>query len=184
MPRMALLMGRKTDCFSFSGHCSRRACHFTISHLDYFLAVFVTSKSYIYITPSEVAPQIGDRIATESSAIEPIYENIENGNIVPSDDNKFTIYVNYDFIKGGKSSKSSVRLLEPDVTLIQVNARGFDSSTTADASDDERRSSLDDDDNDVENNSKTMSKMIQCQQISMYIGEKKLCVEKFLFMIS
>lgn len=98
---------------------------------------------------------------------------------MPSDDNKFTIYVNYDFIKGGKckSSKSSVRLLEPDVTLIQVNEM-------ADASDDERRSSLlDDDDNDVENNSKTMSKMIQCQQISMYIGEKKkdptLCGKNF-----
>ena len=85
---------------------------------------------------------------------------------MPSDDNKFTIYVNYDFINGGKS-KSSVRLLEPDVRFTE-NSREI-----VDERDDERTNSGDHDDNDVENNSKTMSKMIQCQQISMYIGEKK-----------
>jgi hypothetical protein len=146
-------------------------CHFTICLS---LPVFVTSKSYIYITPNEVAPrappQISDHnhYATELNANEPIYENIENGNIVPSDESdKVTIYVNYDFIKGGKSSKSSVRLLEPDVKLIQVNAN-------VNELDDAGKNHLNDyDDNDVENNSKTMSKMIQCQQISMYIGEKK-----------
>lgn len=148
-------------------------CHSFLSRL---FSVFVTSKSYIYITPSEVAPpprapQISDHNRTTDSHSdeprhEPIYENIENGNIVPSDDNKFTIYVNYDFINGGKckSSKSSVRLLEPDVTLTQSHR------DNADASDDESTNA--DDDNNVENNSKTMSKMIQCQQISMYIGEK------------
>lgn len=147
-----------------------RGCHFiSISSLS----VFVTSKSYIYITPNEVAKQISDcDHAAESPSIEPIYENIENGNIVPSDDNKFTIYVNYDFINGGKSksSKSSVRLLEPDVRFTQNNHE------IVDECDDERAKSGDHgdhDDNEVENNSKTMSKMIQCQQISMYIGEKK-----------
>lgn len=145
-----------------------------ISHL---LPVFVTSKSYIYITsnnevaPLPKAPQISDhnRTTNELHANEPIYENIENGNIVPSDDNKFTIYVNYDFIKGGKC-KSSVRLLEPDVEFTQIQTRiGED----VDECDDERTNSNDNDDNDGQNNSKTMSKMIQCQQISMYIGEKK-----------
>lgn len=156
-------MGRKTDFFYVFSHCSC-ACHFSVSLL---LPVFVTSKSYIYITPNEVAPPTVPVQATEGPVVEPIYENIENGNIVPSDDNKFTIYVNYDFIKGGKSSKSSVRLLEPDVTLVQTN-------DSADGYDDERKNSDDYDDNDdVENNSKTMSKMIQCQQISMYIGEMR-----------
>ncbi|CRL00131.1 CLUMA_CG013410, isoform A [Clunio marinus] len=139
--------------------------------------VFVTSKSLIYITPNEVAslkvPQINDdqnNITESHSAIDPIYENIENGNIVPSDNNKFTIYVNYDFMKGGKcdssdNNKSSVRLLEPDVQLIKVNTK---------TNDDEAKCVDDDDcdDNDVENNSnETMSKMIQCQQISMYIDD-------------
>jgi len=126
------------------------------------LTVFVTSKSCIYITPNEVAlppkaaQQISDRMQ-EPNESEPIYENIENGNIVPSDDNKFTIYVNYDFIRGKckTSNKSSVRVLEPDVLQIQVHAKANDN-----------------DDNDVENDSETTSKMIQCQQISMYIGEK------------
>jgi hypothetical protein len=132
--------------------------------------VFVTSKSYIYITPHEAAataaaatPQ-AQIASAESHSIEPIYENIENGNIVPSDDNKFTIYVNYDeIIKGGKC-KSSVRLLEPDVTLIRLHQAADDIAD---------ESTNDNDDNEVENNSKTMSKMIQCQQVSMYIGEKK-----------
>lgn len=135
-----------------------------------FLTVFVTSKSYIYITPPNVVlppkpPQISDHNrALESHANEPIYENIENGKIVPSDDNKFTIYVNYDEINGGKckSSKSSVRLLMPDVEETSVDKNCNDA-----------RINSHDDDNEVENNSKTMSKMIQCQQISMYIGEKK-----------
>lgn len=142
-------------------------CHFTICLS---LPVFVTSKSYIYLTPNEVTPQITDCDRTaESQLIEPIYENIENGNIVPSDDNKFTIYVNYDFINGGKSSKSSVRLLEPDVRFMQNHHEAVDERDY----DYERTNTGDHDDNDVENNSKAMSKMIQCQQISMYIGEKK-----------
>lgn len=79
--------------------------------------------------------------------------------------NKFTIYVNYDFIKGEKSSKSdrnksSVRLLEPDVVkLVHMN---------------EDDNFFRDDDLEFEENAndKGTSKMIQCQQISMYIGEK------------
>lgn len=141
------------------------------------IPVFVTSKSLIYITPNEVAlyqpkaPQISDHNhPAEVPSDDPLYENIENGNIVPSDDNKFTIYVNYDFIKGGKSSKSSVRLLEPDVEFTQTNAKVREND---DECDDEATVSSDNDDKDGENNSKTMSKMIQCQQISMYIGEKK-----------
>lgn len=144
------------------------------------LAVFVTSKSYIYITPNEVISQISDcNLTVGSEPKEPIYENIDNGNIVPSDDNKFTIYVNYDFINGGKckSSKSSVRLLEPDVRCTQSNRETVDEWR-----DDEHKNSGDHDDNDVENNSKTMSKMIQCQQISMYIGEKK-CFNEVSFII-
>lgn len=161
-------MGRM---FRFILHCSS-LCHVISLSIPNLFTVFVTSKSYIYITPPNVVlppkpPQTSDHnLATDSHANEPIYENIENGNIVPSDDNKFTIYVNYDEINGGKckSSKSSVRLLEPDV----------ESNTKVDIKcDDVRINSHDDDDNEVENNIKTMSKMIQCQQISMYIGEKK-----------
>lgn len=156
--------------FRFILHCSS-LCHVISLPKKNLFTVFVTSKSYIYITPPNVVlppklPQISDHnLATDSNANEPIYENIENGNIVPSDDNKFTIYVNYDEINGGKckNSKSSVRLLEPDV----------ESSTKVDTKcDDLRINSHDDDDNDVDN-IKSMSKMIQCQQISMYIGEKK-----------
>lgn len=129
--------------------------------------VFVTSKSCIYITPSDVAPpprapQITEPHRTpDSHGIEPIYENIENGNIVPCDDNKFTIYVSYDFIKGGKSS---VRLLEPDVRSIRDDERDGDERINL---------NVNDNNDDGENHSKPMSKMIQCQQISMYIGEKK-----------
>jgi hypothetical protein len=95
---------------------------------------------------------------------------------VPSDNNKFTIYVNYDFIKK-KGGKSSVRLLEPDVKLVHVNEDGDiyddkyrdDSNGTANG------------DHDEENDyGKSMSKMIQCQQISMYIGEKKIIKPKTL----
>lgn len=121
---------------------------------------------------------------------EPIYENIERdddgNNLVPSDgNNKFKIYVNYDFIKGekyGKSkntrNKSSVRLLEPDVKLVHVNeddvviynARKIENLHIS--NDGNNTCNVDDeDDNDEENNSKSMSKTIQCQQISMYIGE-------------
>lgn len=110
---------------------------------------------------------------SSSSFSEPIYENIENynGNLSDvavqasvDDNNKFTIYVNYDFIKGEKSSKSdrnksSVRLLEPDVKLVHMNED--DNYFRDDGSDDEENA-----------NDKGMSKMIQCQQISMYIGEK------------
>jgi hypothetical protein len=149
----------------------------TIPNSYFFLTVFVTSKSYIYITPPNVVlppkpPQISDHNRVlESHSNEPIYENIENGNIVPSDDNKFTIYVNYDEINGGKckSSKSSVRLLEPDVEAANVDEMCNDA-----------RINSHDGDNEVENNSKIMSKMIQCQQISMYIGEKKKSFHEFL----
>jgi hypothetical protein len=114
-----------------------------------------------------------------ASLSEPIYENIENfgnENIASADDNnKYTIYVNYDFIKGEKSNKnsrnkSSVRLLEPDVKLVHMNEDHYLSG----GNDEERRRD-EYDDNDEENNCKSMSKMIQCQQISMYIGEKKKC---------
>lgn len=80
---------------------------------------------------------------------------------MPCDDNKFTIYVSYDFIKGGKSS---VRLLEPDVRSIRDDERDGDERSNL---------NVNDDNDDGENPSKPMSKMIQCQQISMYIGEKK-----------
>lgn len=138
------------------------------------LSVFVTSKSYIYITPNEVAPrqklalQIGDeKHSSELHGNEPIYENIESGNIVPCNDNKFTIYVNYDFIK---NSKSSVRLLEPDVTL---------NTNVSDERENDRvdRNEISDCD-EGDDSSKTISKMIQCQQISMYIGEKILVFRK------
>jgi hypothetical protein len=82
---------------------------------------------------------------------------------VPSDDNKFTIYVNYDEIKQCKNSKSSVRLLEPDIVNV--------TDTLQNDVDDEN------DDDDENNDNKTMSKMIQCQQISMYIGEKKIRIK-------
>ena len=149
---------------------------FQSSNPTLFLTVFVTSKSHIYITPPNVVlppkpPQISDQNhAPESHANEPLYENIENGNIVPSDDNKFTIYVNYDEINGGKckNSKSSVRLLEPDVEETSIDTKCNDARIISH-----------DDDNEVENNSKTMSKMIQCQQVSMYIGEKKTTAFEF-----
>lgn len=114
-----------------------------------------------------------------SSFCEPIYENIENYDSNSSDvvvqasvdsNNKFTIYVNYDFIKGEKSiksdrNKSSVRLLEPDVKLVHMN---------------EDDNYFRDDGSDEENaNNKGMSKMIQCQQISMYIGEKSGSTQMF-----
>lgn len=137
-----------------------------------FFVVFVSSKSYIYITPTTTAPSnvIAPQISNECTSIinEPIYENIENGNIVPSEDNKFTIYVNYDEIINGKC-KSSVRLLEPDVKLIQRNTKDLHESNI---NDDVVviRGDNDDDDDDMKNGNS--SKMIQCQQISMYIGEK------------
>lgn len=164
-----IVVMRKTR-FRFISLCSSLAISLS------FLSVFVTSKSYIYITPNEVAPrqklapQIADENRSTEHACDPIYENIESGNIVPCDDNKFTIYVNYDFIKCGKSS---VRLLEPDVTL-----------NSNDECDDERTDVNDSDDNDEENSSKTMSKMIQCQQISMYIGEKNLRISRLMKEIS
>jgi hypothetical protein len=162
----SIVMGKIVSFHRIVRGCAM-SFHFTL-HLS---TVFVTSKSYIYITPPNVVlppkpPQISDHNRVpDSHANEPLYENIENGNIVPSDDNKFTIYVNYDEINGGKckSSKSSVRLLEPDV----------EANTSVDTKCDDVRINSHHDDNDVENNSKTMSKMIQCQQISMYIGEKK-----------
>lgn len=140
--------------------------------------VFVSSKSCIYLNPNEVtvpakAPIVPLHLKIKHSDVDfkspliclaandPVYENIENANIVPSTDNKFTIYVNYDFIKEvkKKNNKSSVRVLEPDcnytdglnITKNESHCHNID----------------DDDDDDVENN-----KMIQCQQISMYIGEK------------
>lgn len=159
-------------------------------------AVFVSSKSYIYITPPNNESKIKfndfdtSELPSSSSSLllsEPIYENIENfegtdGGVVASadDNNKCTIYVNYDFIKGEKSSKnnrnkSSVRLLEPDVNvkLVHMNEDHYFCGN-----EDERQNSSETyDDNDEENNNnnngKSMSKMIQCQQISMYIGEKK-----------
>lgn len=128
------------------------------------ISVFVSSKSYIYITANDASalpqkvPSVIAHNHEPALTSDPIYQNIENGNIVPSDDNKFTIYVNYDEIKGQKSknNKSSVRLLEPDVVKVNDNWKNDD-----------------DDVNDEDNDIKTMSKMIQCQQISMYIGEKK-----------
>lgn len=141
--------------------------------------VFVSSKSCIYLNPNEVtvpakAPIVPLHLKIKHSDVDfkspliclaandPVYENIENANIVPSTDNKFTIYVNYDFIKEvkKKNNKSSVRVLEPDcnytdglnITKNESHCHNIDD---------------DDDDDDVENN-----KMIQCQQISMYIGEK------------
>lgn len=141
-----------------------------ISNDLFFVAVFVSSKSYIYITnevtPLPKSPQI--RTAPEPTTHEPIYENIENGNIVPSDDNKFTIYVNYDFM--------SMRLLEPDIVEITQAAETVDHCNGDGNDDEEQKCSNDDNDNNndvLENNSKSMSKTIQCQQISMYIGEKK-----------
>jgi hypothetical protein len=176
--------------------------------------VFVSSKSYIYITPncdskitsSNVNRTDASEQQRDLSHGEPIYENIEkdeDGNGVEpitDNNNKFTIYVNYDFIKGEKQknscNKSSVRLLEPDVQLVHINYENDDYKSTLYAINAERRHNSNDisnnslnsvsnnnnndvndsvsgcDDNDEENNSKSMSKMIQCQQISMYIGEK------------
>lgn len=130
------------------------------------LTVFVTSKSYIYltneVTPLSKVPQTSEQNskATELyNSVEPIYENIETGNILPSDDNKFTIYVNYDFL-----STSNVRLLEPDIveiTEIGESLRETDFYQTT-AQEKSEKNILD---------TKTMSKTMQCQQISMYIGE-------------
>lgn len=150
------------------------------------LLVFVSSKSYIYITPTTTAPSnvTAPQISNECTSIvnEPIYENIENGNIVPSEDNKFTIYVNYDEIISGKC-KSSVRLLEPDVKLIQRNTKDLHDHPNIDDQHDDvvviRGDNDDDDDDDGDDDmmkNGNSSKMIQCQQISMYIGEKLLPV--------
>jgi hypothetical protein len=157
------------------------------------IAVFVSSKSYIYITPTPseskvTLPNVDNNETLElPQHCEPIYENIENdGGIVTADNNKFTIYVNYDFINGEKSgNKSSVRLLEPDVKLVHmnlhlsnVNDAGIAVVTAADDDDDddcdEKRQKIISNgvDNDEENKCESMLKMIQCQQISMYIGEK------------
>lgn len=148
--------------------------------------VFVSSKSCIYITPTSTAatsallnvsaPQIGccDKCTAAIVDKEPIYENIENGNIVPSGDNKFTIYVNYDEIVGEKG-KSSVRVLEPDVQIIQRNTKEFHDQLRQIGGDDVSRRdciAYEHDDDDLEN--ENSSKMIQCQQISMYIGEKNM----------
>lgn len=100
-------------------------------------------------------------------------------NVVPSDNNnKFTIYVNYDFINGDKCNKSSVRLLEPDVQLLRVCMNEDDVVYHANENNLNGTVVVNDDDNDEENSlnsnySKSTSKMIQCQQISMYIGENK-----------
>ena len=142
--------------------------------------VFVSSKSCIYLNPNEVtgsekAPIVPLHLKKQNSdntsesplicsaVNEPVYENIENANIVPSTDNKFTIYVNYDFIKEvkKKNNKSSVRLLEPDCNYTSNDLNITNNESHCHNIDD------DDDGNHVENN-----KMIQCQQISMYIGEK------------
>lgn len=130
--------------------------------------VFVSSKSCIYITPSPTlakssvnvtSPQIS---CCDNCNNEPIYENIENGNIVPSGDNKFTIYVNYDEIVG--KSKSSVRVLEPDVQLFRDQHRQLEG-------DDDCAVHLPQCDQVDLDGDESSSKMIQCQQISMYIGE-------------
>lgn len=123
--------------------------------------------------------------ASELPLVEPIYENIERDddgiNIVPSDNNKFTIYVNYDdIIKGDKCNKSSVRLLEPDVKFVHIHMNEDDIVYNTNENNLNGSVDDDDDDGDEENNNcnnsnyiKSTSKMIQCQQISMYIGEKK-----------
>lgn len=129
--------------------------------------------------------------SSSASFSEPIYENIEkfdvdgNDSVIASadDNNKYTIYVNYDFINGEKSgsggknnrNKSSVRLLEPDVKLVHMNEDHYFSAGNDDGKNNSEAYDVHDD-NDEENNnknSKSTSKMIQCQQISMYIGEKK-----------
>lgn len=120
----------------------------------------MTSKSYIYIT-NEVTtlPKLPQNSEQDAKATEPIYENIETGNILPSDDNKFTIYVNYDFL-----SKSNVRLLEPDI--IQITELG----EPLIENDSNCKTALEKSDkNDADY--RTISKTMQCQQISMYIGE-------------
>lgn len=134
------------------------------SQKSYSLSVFVTSKSYIYInneaTPLSKVPQISehDCSSTEMLLVEPIYENIETM-IVPSDDNKFTIYVNYDFM-----SKSNVRLLEPDIVQItEIGKSVKDQDNLRDETCEENEK------NNIDN--KISSKTMQCQQISMYIGE-------------
>lgn len=140
-----------------------------LSHFTSLVVVFVSSKSYIYITPTITAPSnvTAPQISSDcTSIVEPIYENIENGNIVPSEDNKFTIYVNYDEIVSGKC-KSSVRVLEPDVKLIQRNTKDLHEENI-----DEEFVRVDNDDDDDDMKNGNSSKMIQCQQISMYIGEK------------
>lgn len=126
----------------------------------YSLSVFVTSKSYIYInneaTPPSKGPQISERgNSTEMLLAEPIYENLETV-IMPSDDNKFTIYVNYDFL-----SKSNVRLLEPDIVQITQNGKSLT----------DQESTCCDESNEKSENNDTLSKTMQSQQISMYIGE-------------
>ncbi|CAG9801555.1 unnamed protein product [Chironomus riparius] len=146
--------------------------------------VFVSSKSCIYITTNEskITSSTANRIdASELPIVEPIYENIERDddgvNIVPSDNNKFTIYVNYDdIIKEHKCNKSSVRLLEPDVKLVHIHMNEDD--IVYRANENNSNSSDDDEDDDEENNNcnnsnyiKSTSKMIQCQQISMYIDD-------------
>lgn len=134
------------------------------SQKSYSLSVFVTSKSYIYINnevaPLSKVPQISEQDcnSTELLLVEPIYENIETV-IVPSDDNKFTIYVNYDFM-----SKSNVRLLEPDIVQVtEIGKSLIDQDNLRDATNEESET------NEIDN--KTLSKTMQCQQISMYIGE-------------
>jgi hypothetical protein len=131
--------------------------------------VFVTSKSYIYLTNDTTATNNNlsknDNCAEDVQAVEPIYENIDNVNIVPCNDNKFTIYVNYDFInesKNYKNNKSSVRLLEPDLNY----------SVIGNGTQDQHQENGDDYDN--------YCKTIQCQQISMYIGENFFFIYLFL----
>lgn len=97
-----------------------------------------------------------DGQSTEMTLFEPVYENIETI-ITPSDDNKFKIYVNYDFL-----SKSNVRLLEPDIVQIAK----FGQSPTDHNRDSENGKS----EKNVRDKT-NLSKTMQCQQISMYIGE-------------
>lgn len=185
--RSHALLWEKFEIFSsqiiFFSFNSIPSTHRTLYYFYFPFAVFVSSKSCIYITPpnSESKITIGtSELPSSSSFGEPIYENIENYDGNSSDvavqasvdsNNKFTIYVNYDFIKGEKSSKSdrnksSVRLLEPDVKLVQMNED--DNYFRDDCSDDEENA-----------NDKGISKMIQCQQISMYIGEKNGSTQMF-----
>lgn len=161
-------------------------------------AVFVSSKSYIYITPPNNESKIklndfdtSEQPSSSSLLSEPIYENIENfegteGGVVSlaDDNNKCTIYVNYDFIKGEKSiknnrNKSSVRLLEPDVKLVHMNEDHYFCGNEDERQNNSETYDYNDEENN-NNNGKSMSKMIQCQQISMYIGEKKKLLSRLL----